>query len=629
MLFCLAGHDIFMSSGTEIGDFAANSLLVQEAKHFNLFVGNYSRVGFNHPGPAILYVLAMGEVLFYDWLHWVHSPMAGQLVAVALYNAFWMTLFARLLHHYSKSIVSTIIVVTFFIFISSSVAMHGFFTGAWFPHLYYGPFAVLLLALARFAEGRNDALFSLALSTGFLINGHVSFVPMLGIMLGFALIYNYFAYRNNRQNRIVASTFLHDNKIRLLQAVAVLLVFFIPLVIETIRDFPGPIYNYAVYDVKHSHNSLADALHFVGLYWHGVYFALLAAVLGFIVYYKSAVAIRSILMILLAASAALLFYALFGIDQLSFDYIGYFYYAVPALFAAILLLAVINNLPQQIWLTCLRTVLILIGVGLTYKNISQPPQYIAYYSDSQVRASYAALDKIKTNGRLALDIDTDEWMKLVGIASYAKRQNNNLFCIGKHWHILFTKKLRCSREDLLTHKRFFVAELSKLPADAKPAFIVDGLAFFPIEVLTLKENNYYNAKELATSLNNHWSEVADVTDGYTWSIGRKPKIYLKLPANFSGQLILDVGAYLPRPSSHQEAAIYIDGKYITTATFSINDNRKHIILPLTNQKQRISEVQMEVKSPIAPSSVTHSADTRKFGVALHGLKIKRENEVTS
>ena len=34
----------------ESGDFAANSLLIQEAKSFSLWVGNYSRVGFNHPG---------------------------------------------------------------------------------------------------------------------------------------------------------------------------------------------------------------------------------------------------------------------------------------------------------------------------------------------------------------------------------------------------------------------------------------------------------------------------------------------------------------------------------------------------------------------------------------------------
>ena len=65
----------------EVGDFAANSLLIQDAKRLHLAVGNYSRVGFNHPGPAILYVLAFGELIFHDWLHVVPAPRSGQLVA--------------------------------------------------------------------------------------------------------------------------------------------------------------------------------------------------------------------------------------------------------------------------------------------------------------------------------------------------------------------------------------------------------------------------------------------------------------------------------------------------------------------------------------------------------------------
>jgi hypothetical protein len=54
-------------AGIELGDFAANSLLIQKAKSLSLFTGNYSCVGFNHPGPTILYVLTAGEVFFFDW----------------------------------------------------------------------------------------------------------------------------------------------------------------------------------------------------------------------------------------------------------------------------------------------------------------------------------------------------------------------------------------------------------------------------------------------------------------------------------------------------------------------------------------------------------------------------------
>jgi len=37
-------------------DAGANSILIQQAMHFTLLIGNYSREGFNHPGPAYMYV---------------------------------------------------------------------------------------------------------------------------------------------------------------------------------------------------------------------------------------------------------------------------------------------------------------------------------------------------------------------------------------------------------------------------------------------------------------------------------------------------------------------------------------------------------------------------------------------
>ncbi|MFT4060075.1 MAG: hypothetical protein QM652_11080 [Legionella sp.] len=632
IIFSLATHGVIMLAGTEIGDFAANSLLIQDAKHFNLSVGNYSRVGFNHPGPAILYVLTFGEVLFYDWLHWVPSPMAGQLLAIALYNAFWITLFAKLLHSYTRSMISTIAVLSVFLAISSSVAGHAFFTGAWFPHLYYGPFAVLLLALAYFAEGRTNALFSLALSTGFLINGHVSFIAISGIMLIFALAYNYFASQQNLQQRVLSSSFLSSNKTQLLLAFGLLLVFFVPLLLQTIRHYPGPIVDYSNYDKQHVRNHLSTALIFIGNYWGGVLWMVLAAVLGVATYCmgiksKFAFRVRSILVILLAATAALLFYAVYGVDDLSFAYIGYFYYAVPALLASVFLLLLVNYFTSSIGRSLFCILLILVGFPLTYKNSSQLPQYVLNYNDTQMQTAYTALNKLKDNGRLVLDLDgAGAWVKIVGIASYAKRHKNDLFCINKNWHILFTEKLQCSREEIRRNKRFFVTELSKLPSNATPDLTLDGLGFLTINVFTLQDHNYYSVNEVLPLLEEGWSAIAD---NYAWSVGTIAKIAIKLPLNFSGHLMLDLGSYLPKVSTHQDVQFYIDGKFVKAVQFSVNNKRTIIKLPITTHAHHRIELQLNIKSPIAPSAVSSSADTRPLGVALYGLEIQRENGITS
>jgi hypothetical protein len=51
---------LFTTRVYEDSDFAANSIAVLQAKHFQLLTGNYSRLGFDHPGPAFLYRGASG-----------------------------------------------------------------------------------------------------------------------------------------------------------------------------------------------------------------------------------------------------------------------------------------------------------------------------------------------------------------------------------------------------------------------------------------------------------------------------------------------------------------------------------------------------------------------------------------
>jgi uncharacterized membrane protein YhaH (DUF805 family) len=65
----------------EQGDSAADSILVGQAMRLDLLVGHYSRYGFHHPGPAYMYLLALGQGLCYDLLHIVPTPWNGQFFA--------------------------------------------------------------------------------------------------------------------------------------------------------------------------------------------------------------------------------------------------------------------------------------------------------------------------------------------------------------------------------------------------------------------------------------------------------------------------------------------------------------------------------------------------------------------
>ena len=61
---------LFTASFYEQGDAGANSILIQQAMHGTLLIGNYSREGFNHPGPAYMYVQAAGQWLFLYCCTW-------------------------------------------------------------------------------------------------------------------------------------------------------------------------------------------------------------------------------------------------------------------------------------------------------------------------------------------------------------------------------------------------------------------------------------------------------------------------------------------------------------------------------------------------------------------------------
>ena len=72
---------LFSSPLYEYSDWASNSLFVHEAKAETVIHGHYSRWNFYHPGPVLFYTYALGEVVFYDWLHAVPTPYNGQVIA--------------------------------------------------------------------------------------------------------------------------------------------------------------------------------------------------------------------------------------------------------------------------------------------------------------------------------------------------------------------------------------------------------------------------------------------------------------------------------------------------------------------------------------------------------------------
>lgn len=488
-ILMLANRNQIAAMNYEAGDFAANSLLIQDAKHLQLLKGNYSRQGFNHPGPAILYVLAGGELVAHDWLHLVPSPLSGQLVAVAIYSAFWITLIFALFWRAVPSPGLAAVATSVFLVIVASFDFQ-FFTGLWFPYLYLLPFATFLLAAARLVGGKTDSLASLALASGFLVNGNASFFAIVAVIIVLVIGCNYYlSSRWNSIRRTLGASFLRQNRRPIFIAAFLFSLFLVPLLIETVANYPGPLWAYFLYGSGHPANSIAQAVRYTSVYWGGVsVFALpVAALLLWIrarhISRQVLEEFLSIVAVVASATFAMLFYALFGIDLLEHQYIGFFYVAAPALLIAAMSLTAFSTI-QQPAATASSMVVSAACLAACFVLISRETEHAGDFNRRDVVDLYDALLAKAGNGRLVLDLDATNdwghvWVTTLGVQAYAKRHSKDLFCINLGWHVMFTERAKCRQSEIEAGERFVVRRSgSARESDASAEINRAGLAFF-------------------------------------------------------------------------------------------------------------------------------------------------------
>lgn len=626
-----------MTVNIELGDFAANSVLIQDAKSLHLIYGNYSRVGFNHPGPAILYVLAAGELIFHDWLRLVPSPLSGQLLAVTLYNAAWITVVFALMRRIAGSTAAAVLFVSVFL-LAVALCDWRVFDGMWFPHLYFFPFAVLLLAASRLLYGRTDMLVALGVATGFLINGHVSFVAIIGIMLVVMVTANYLMSRRHAETpRIASKQWFRTNGRALLVFGGIVLLFLVPFIIANLIDRPTPVQQYLRFGRGNKGNTAMQALTYVGVYWGqgaALVSGLALAVLGY--FGSAAVGGRvgqlgkSLTAVFLAASVAVLYYAKAGVDMLDQTYIALFYYNVPCMVAGA---AVLYSYLTWQWRHkhVAATVLVLLcGLGV-YQKIKTPPEYIAHYRQPAVQEAYEALVKLRpAQGRIVLDLENgpgwgDLWVHMTGITAYAKRQGDDLFCINEQWHISFSKPVRCRPEELASPAHFRVTNSG--PADQVGVPLVYsgmGLSFHRYtppgllvrETVTVKDKPERFTRTLLAS---GWSGVG-TGDEFVWSSDKEAVLALRASPEQSGVVVLDLMAFLPTPDATQQVTVYVNGQPAGDVRFNHAQQRKRVPVAYNARPGEALLITLKIANPMSPKAYGMSQDNRDLGVALYGYQ---------
>ncbi len=279
----------------ELGDSAANSLSVNRAKHFAELYGPYSRWGFHHPGPALFYVMALGEWLFFDTLQIVPAPFNAQtLICLFVEVGFFMAALQVFVHwlpfrcrwwFFPLAILSA---AWFFGHPAASNAVAALpaglaFQTTWGPHFVVLVFLCLLTAGASVAAGRAQELPLLVLAAGFLVHCHVAqplFVVPCSLLAYTGLIGQQRSTRPTDQKRTLqpelrralarlAAPWKNYTRVHRVAGV-ILAIFVLPIFIDLCRgaDSNFALLLHHIHSHEGQHNSLAKSL---------VYFLLFAA----------------------------------------------------------------------------------------------------------------------------------------------------------------------------------------------------------------------------------------------------------------------------------------------------------------------------------------------------------------
>lgn len=188
-------------------------------------VGAYSR-GFNHPGPALFYVLAP-----LSWVTggatWALTVGAALVQGAAGFTLAWLSL--RRAGPWFAALMVAALGLGYLAF-----DVGGQFTDAWNPFAAYPWFLVVLVLAWGFATGHRWDLVGLAAAASFVVQCHVGYLPLVGAVVLWSVAVAVWSARRDRRSDPARTPVVPWTPIAA-WATGVLVVFWLPPVIEQVR----------------------------------------------------------------------------------------------------------------------------------------------------------------------------------------------------------------------------------------------------------------------------------------------------------------------------------------------------------------------------------------------------------
>lgn len=640
----ILGHAyIFGPATIETGDFAANALQILNARHFQDIYGNYSRWGFNHPGPFFFYVYAVGETVFLDWLKLVHSPDQAHVLAGIILQS---TIFAWASVEFAR-ITRTLNLVVF-IAVAAFVLPHTLaaLSSIWPPHVLLAPYFALIISCASLSLGNTRALVVAILMTCILCHGHVAQPLMTIPMLGLALAIHVW---HGRATHGHVGHALRAMRTPLLISAVIIAIFLVPIAIDLSRCPDCNAYRILAYlhssatDTKpnwhQAFNYIASFFIFdhqpqsisafpgIPFFTHRVLAVMFCiAVMCFLPYVmrnrierKQFLALRAMTVFIVLALVLSLIWAK-RITGGLYEFNAFFVYAI--LLAAYLTISATLVSPLRSQLAFQTGFLLTIAAAVV---LAKAPRPAVVSQRSALKAPSPSLNEPKVLALLTQE-NHDNWPTTVTLALWLARQDIP-FMVPNDWAFLFGWNRALNIQNILA---------SKLPLQiwyvSNASALSPGQTFDPSRFCHITNQTPAVSLELDLSTLDKLRQSCQLTTFGLPTVGKNPWIWTtaKLVAlQFVGKhadgpvsIELDAFPFLGRNQLHeQHLGLYVNGSQI--AQTDVTQESKLVFevpQPVWNSS-KVTTVLITLPDATSPSDLGLSIDSRRLGLGLHSLQI--------
>ena len=473
-VLCVRNRFLFSTRLYEDADMGANSILIEQARHFTLLVGNYSRDRFYHPGPGYMYVQAAGESLFWAWLHVVPAAWNGQLLATYALTSLFLALVVGVGYGWTRSLRGA---AACFAVVTAFAAVHpGVLSTDWMPYMYVAAYVAFIATAGSVAAGRARDAWMMTLTGWFLIHGHACFlffVPLITCAVLAAVLWP----RRRHLGGAVRSFFATQRRVWIPVAV-ISAVFAFPIVLNQALHWPGQFGLYLAYSSSRraGGHDTATVIRYVLWFWspyRDAWVAGLVPLAGFavaaaVIRWLAPARLRRFLTALLAVNAvsslAFLYYAYTGIDEINQHYVGYFYWSGPVITLLVIVLGVVEAMaarPGAVVAT-VAAVAAVAALGAapqtrTSTDSSDPAVLSSGPNTDPALPGAVATLAARAGGRMiVLHFDHENWPDITGILVQAERTRVRACVANPVWTVVMTSQFICTNSDLATGRVFWL-----------------------------------------------------------------------------------------------------------------------------------------------------------------------------